>query len=418
VTADGDQIGGTVSDDDPNYYFGQSEGEGLTPGFWKNNVEEWDAVAWPRTSDGTLIYSPDDTLSSVFDGLDAYGLADTTLVEALDLNGGGVSALMRHAVAALLNATHSAVAYPMTSSEVVSATNQVLASGSKKEITDLKTLFDTYNNYDADLDQHGDTSGSAAIRAEGGEASTQTAGVSISADDLQASLVAALAQWNLTDVDGLSVVVADLSGDLLALTIGNTIIIDRDAAGYGWFVDPTPYDAEEFVVSADGSDLIASADSGAASAMDLQTVLMHELGHIVGLQHSDGDSESVMLETLDVGVRRLVEPVEQMTISSSQLTPDSPILLFDDTAIRIERKDDYENSDPGNGGMIFIEQIGGFVRLDDLEKLGVWGNLDAGNLLTDDGDSFLDASTLDNDHGRKDHREPVIDWGRGKSSSW
>ena len=33
---------------------------------------------------------------------------------------------------------------------------------------------------------------------------------------------------------------------LLGETVGNTILIDRDAAGYGWFVDPTPADDVEF----------------------------------------------------------------------------------------------------------------------------------------------------------------------------
>ena len=40
--------------------------------------------------------------------------------------------------------------------------------------------------------------------------------------------------------------VADLPGGLLGEAVGKTILIDRDAAGYGWFVDPTPADDLEF----------------------------------------------------------------------------------------------------------------------------------------------------------------------------
>ena len=33
---------------------------------------------------------------------------------------------------------------------------------------------------------------------------------------------------------------------MLGEAVGKTIFIDRDAAGYGWFVDPTPAADEEF----------------------------------------------------------------------------------------------------------------------------------------------------------------------------
>ena len=51
------------------------------------------------------------------------------------------------------------------------------------------------------------------------------------------------------------------------------IEIDIDAAGRGWFVDPTPHIDEEFDDTG-----FAIAESG----FDLQTVLSHELGHVLG----------------------------------------------------------------------------------------------------------------------------------------
>ena len=55
---------------------------------------------------------------------------------------------------------------------------------------------------------------------------------------------------------GVSVQIADLPGMMLGETVGNKILIDRDAAGYGWFIDPTPADDVEF------ADVLGPYDSG------------------------------------------------------------------------------------------------------------------------------------------------------------
>jgi hypothetical protein len=46
--------------------------------------------------------------------------------------------------------------------------------------------------------------------------------------------------------------IVDLPGDLLGQTIGNTILIDSDAAGIGWFFDATPDDSSEFRLARSG----------------------------------------------------------------------------------------------------------------------------------------------------------------------
>ena len=129
--------------------------EGLTPGFWKNNATKHDASAWSGT--GYFLYQ---TLGQVFNlaGTQYASLSNVTLVQALSLNGGGVNALMRHAVSALLNAAHPQVDYPLTQTQIVSQVNAALASGNAIAIENLKNTLDGYNNFGADLNQHNNVS--------------------------------------------------------------------------------------------------------------------------------------------------------------------------------------------------------------------------------------------------------------------
>ena len=103
-------------------------------------------------------------------------------------------------------------------------------------------------------------------------------GKTITSSDIGAVRGAAADQWPGWDVSGASVVVGDLSGNTLALTSGNTITVDPDAAGWGWSVSGSP----------------------APGTMDLFTALAHEYGHIAGFEHSSG----LMASTLGDGERR------------------------------------------------------------------------------------------------------------------
>ena len=158
VTATDLRTGNTVSDSDAAHYAVSASGMGKTPGFWKTNAANWEASAWPRQDDGTLVYDPAQRLDSVFDipdSLSAY--AGISLEDALDLNGGGANALLRHAVAALLNATHQAIAYPVSAPEVISMTNEALL-GTVTEMNAVKDRFAKWNEFGSDLDQHGRSS--------------------------------------------------------------------------------------------------------------------------------------------------------------------------------------------------------------------------------------------------------------------
>src|SRR5207245_10903049 len=86
-----------------------------------------------------------------------------------------------------------------------------------------------------------------------------------------------------------------------------TVLIDVNAGGFGWFIDPTPANDAEFAGTGHPGDLKATAGSPAAGRMDLLTVVMHELGHVLGLADLTGprDAYDLMAERLNPGERRL-----------------------------------------------------------------------------------------------------------------
>ncbi|MDH5669953.1 MAG: M10 family metallopeptidase domain-containing protein, partial [Nitrospira sp.] len=115
-----------------------------------------------------------------------------------------------------------------------------------------------------------------------------------------------------------TIAIDDLPDGYLALTLGTTITLDTDAAGYGWFIDPTPGVHEEFDYTPLSSEALAKEDSSpwqlqaapgsaAEGKIDLMTVLMHELGHVMGLGHvsSAVDGTRLMAGAIDPGIRRL-----------------------------------------------------------------------------------------------------------------
>ena len=113
----------------------------------------------------------------------------------------------------------------------------------------------------------------------------------------QSLLVQALARWQSAGVDvsslhGIDVRIGNLPGATLGQASGNTVWLDDNAAGWGWFVDPTPGDDSEFTTP---------GDQGEQNRMDLLTVLEHELGHLLGFDH---EQAGVMEDTLAAGTRQ------------------------------------------------------------------------------------------------------------------
>ncbi|HEU0082154.1 MAG TPA: matrixin family metalloprotease, partial [Bradyrhizobium sp.] len=148
-------------------------------------------------------------------------------------------------------------------------------------------------------------------------------GLPLTEDMLVPIVAAALQHWvdaGLTDsqmalLDGFNVHVGDLADGVLGLTSGSDITIDMDGAGWGWFVDSTPLQSEEFDQVHSATEVAAS--SGDASGhMDLLTVVEHELGHALGLDHSPVPGD-VMDGTLDVGERRVPDAADVAEASAS-----------------------------------------------------------------------------------------------------
>jgi hypothetical protein len=86
---------------------GEENGEGCTPGYWKNHRDAWVGL------------SPRDDFDTTF-GVDFFD-PDITLGKAVRLRGGKIKKVARHGTAALLNALHPAVDYPASAAEVIAA---------------------------------------------------------------------------------------------------------------------------------------------------------------------------------------------------------------------------------------------------------------------------------------------------------
>ena len=120
--------------------------------------------------------------------------------------------------------------------------------------------------------------------------------------DVAAVLPAAVRQWigagaSARVLAGMTIVIGDLPGNKLADTLGSTITIDADAAGWGWNLTPGVTDG---------------------TRIDLLSVLLHEIGHVLGYEHTTG---GLMAEAIEPGTQLGIE-----TSTAVQSTADGTVL--------------------------------------------------------------------------------------------
>lgn len=151
--------------------------------------------------------------------------------------------------------------------------------------------------------------------------------------DLGAIAQAAAARWTASGLsaDQLAALgqityrIENLAGNRLGYADGLVIVIDSDAAGSAWFVDSTAGQDEEFnLTGAAGSNALAGTQ--AQGRFDLLTAVMHEQGHVLGLEDEWTSGSDLMFGLLQGGERRLPE-AGQVTGLQVASEPEGPHYL-------------------------------------------------------------------------------------------
>jgi hypothetical protein len=155
-------------------------------------------------------------------------------------------------------------------------------------------------------------SAGASLMAES-TASDSQSGATLKQSDLDVASAAAASYWigalgdgdaRLASLANVHFGIADLPGGELGHAANGSIFVDANAAGWGW-----------------------STGSDSAGHMDLLSTVMHEMGHLLGFAHDDGDD--LMSPTLKAGVRELLGSAEQHAVSASGTDASSPLGYLD-----------------------------------------------------------------------------------------
>jgi hypothetical protein len=163
----------------------------------------------------------------------------------------------------------------------------------------------------------------AAMAQTAAAAPTSPTDERLTAAELEPLAAAAIVAWRslVGDDPALDAVTFEISDDLpdqrLAVTRGTHIVLSATAAGWGWYVDPDPDTPSAFEPAGDGT-WRAIAGGPADGRMDLWSVLLHELGHVLGFEHDSFDPATdlgrIMSAELAAGERHTFEPPSTETV--------------------------------------------------------------------------------------------------------
>ena len=133
--------------------------------------------------------------------------------------------------------------------------------------------------------------------------------------DLDGVVGAAIGRWAATGLtEGqlarlwrLRFEIADLPAGYLAEAGGDRIRVDNDAAGNGWFVYGASEETAQFASQSSATRRNAPPSRVPAGRVDLLTAIVHEMGHMLGLDDTGdpADRDDVMFGHLSTGERRV-----------------------------------------------------------------------------------------------------------------
>ena len=160
-------------------------------------------------------------------------------------------------------------------------------------------------------------------------------------DQLQVFVQAAIERWRaagiseevLQKLQRVTFEIADLSENQLATATSRKVVISPSAAGFGWYLDPSPTDDSEFAVPVIGFERRANERSSAFGRIDLLTAVTRALGHVLGNEKLSGEkpelenqSRWLMQNTLGAGIRRApVMDFSQSDDTSNIIYSDAPL---------------------------------------------------------------------------------------------
>ena len=172
----------TVTDTDLARVFGRTGAEGLTPGFWKTNVDEKNAVAWPRWN-GELVDLPGTPVSSLFSSHPQPSPTCRSRTRSAPAAAASRRSCAMQSPPSSTPPTRGST-YPLTVTEIVKRVNDAVASGDAQQIETLKNLLQSYNELESDLDANGNVPAPKLVISGGtvveGHSGSKTVAVTIS----------------------------------------------------------------------------------------------------------------------------------------------------------------------------------------------------------------------------------------------